>query len=33
VFESLTRELADLAEKAGISLGSLEAFGEKTTEW
>lgn len=33
VFESLSRDLATIAERSGVSLQSLEAFSLKTTDW
>jgi len=33
VFESLCRDLANIAERSGVSLESLEAFSLKTTDW
>lgn len=33
VFESLSRDLANIAERSGVSLESLEAFSLKTTDW
>jgi hypothetical protein len=33
VLESLSRDLANIAERSGVSLESLEAFSLKTTDW